>query len=296
MKNTPRYDVAELKYTDKAGTHSFTVEVVHLDAEGARSLLEFNTHNRSPKKGKQREYLSDMLAGRWRFNGESLKIDKNGVLLDGQNRLMALAQTDGSVILPFLLVSGLEPESQKTMDQPAKRTAYDQLLISNIDSNRTIAAAVRFYIQWDRLAFFGGRDAAVTNTEIVEWAETNPTAMELLWSLYHDGFATKISGELAVRQGVLLAAALRFSELDFDDMEQFFTFLHTGADMSIDHPVLTLRTRLARHHHSQMKLKDQDQAALLVQSWNAFRSGRSLAKLQRPRGNVWTADNFPKPL
>ena len=60
------------------------------------------------------QYAADMKAGRWQLNGEAIKFDKNGHLLNGQHRLHAVVRADTTI--QMLVISGLDPETRTTMD------------------------------------------------------------------------------------------------------------------------------------------------------------------------------------
>lgn len=49
----------------------------------ARELLKLNTRNRKLSKALVSKYAGDMRAGRWPYNGDPIRVSKDGVLLDG---------------------------------------------------------------------------------------------------------------------------------------------------------------------------------------------------------------------
>ena len=57
----------------------------------AEEYLAMNTNNyRRLNKDRVAQYAADMRNGCWQENGEAIKFGKNGILLDGQNRLHAI--------------------------------------------------------------------------------------------------------------------------------------------------------------------------------------------------------------
>lgn len=59
--------------------------------EMAQEYLKFNTENyRSINKFRVMSYASDMKNGKWQLNGEAIKFDETGKLIDGQHRLQAI--------------------------------------------------------------------------------------------------------------------------------------------------------------------------------------------------------------
>lgn len=60
----------------------------------AELYLEKNINNyRKPNKSVVSKYAEDMAAGKWEFNGESIKFSKGGHLIDGQHRLLAIIKS-----------------------------------------------------------------------------------------------------------------------------------------------------------------------------------------------------------
>lgn len=86
--------------------------------------------NRTYSKASGDAYLTDMLAGRWMMNGDPIRFDTDGKVIDGQHRLAAVAQLPATHEgLPFLVVRGVEREAQDTMDAGRKRSYADQINI-----------------------------------------------------------------------------------------------------------------------------------------------------------------------
>ena len=73
----------------------------------ARQYLMFNTENyRSLNKDRIVSYANDMKNGKWQFNGEGIKFDESGKLIDGQHRLHAIVRS--GVPVQMLVIRGVE--------------------------------------------------------------------------------------------------------------------------------------------------------------------------------------------
>ena len=57
--------------------------------EMAREWLTHNTHNRPVSRQTVEQYARDMKAGRWYYTNQGIGFDVNGVMTDGQHRLLA---------------------------------------------------------------------------------------------------------------------------------------------------------------------------------------------------------------
>lgn len=88
------------------------VKVVKVTKKLIDSLLAKNERNRSINKNEVNHILRDIKADRWMFNGDVIKIDGNGYLMDGQHRLMAIKEagypSDMQLIIVKLPVVGEE--------------------------------------------------------------------------------------------------------------------------------------------------------------------------------------------
>jgi hypothetical protein len=103
-----------------------SIEVV--DSDRAFKYLEGNTHNRPVSQATVEKYADIMRKGGWLLNGESIKFDWDGVLIDGQHRLFAV--TEAEVEIALTIVRNLDPKAQETLDQGKPRRLNDILSLS----------------------------------------------------------------------------------------------------------------------------------------------------------------------
>ncbi|WP_458686398.1 hypothetical protein [Nocardia tengchongensis] len=276
---------------DPDNTGPVTSLVMDVDSALARHWLERNPHNRPIRQARVQQYYDDMISGRWRFNGEAIKFGPDGELLDGQHRLQAIARTTG-LSFPMLIVRGLSPDTQVTMDQGAKRTPGDQLMLTGIASHNVtlVAAALRVYMVWMEGNLFGegGKGTSQSTTKVVEFATAYPELVTIA-----DRY-TGIARRLKARPAVACAAAIRLTEIDAYASNEFVRLWDTGVGLAADSPILALRYRLDLIRMTRLRVNDRDQIGLIVTAWNLWRRGRSVTKLQRPKGG-FTAENFPEP-
>lgn len=104
----------------------------------ARAFLANNHHNRPIKRHRVRQYAADIKAGRWEENGETIKIAKDGSVLDGQHRLLAIVQSDTPARM--LVVQGLPRSVFATIDQGVLRNTGDLMAVSGHANGSTLGA------------------------------------------------------------------------------------------------------------------------------------------------------------
>ena len=102
-----------------------TAKVETITPEIAKTMLGENVNNRRISRDNVNLFAREIRNGEWRFNGEAIKFGKDGRLLDGQHRLLAVIAADKP--LTTLVIRGLEDETQQTMDSGKTRTLGDVL-------------------------------------------------------------------------------------------------------------------------------------------------------------------------
>lgn len=255
----------------------------------AKQWLSKNAeNNRSPKTGKIPSYARDMLAGHWNSDtGETIKFNEDGVLVDGQNRLLAVMKA--GVPIDFDVARGLPRTAMQVIDSGAARTGMDVLKIANATDRARTSSIVRWLILWDA-KFFTGQATMLkpTNTEILERyrLESGPfdAAAKRATDCQNRGLGT------GTPAGV---AHFLFSRIDVELTHQFYDQYISGANLPDRSAVLALRNKMARLRID--RLTRAEQLALFIRSWNAFREGRELDRMQITRVGELTNLNFPQP-
>ena len=254
----------------------------------ARRLLERNQGNRNLKETAIRRYMADMTSGDWMLNGEAIKIDRDGNLRDGQNRLTACVRAN----VPFTttVVTGLDPNAQASMDQGVKRTNADAVTFAfgtrYAALMASVAGADRAWHQYGPVAAYTtSGNHTLSAAQTLEWLESHPNISEDLAADATDA-ARRMGGLLTPRAFAL--TLLRLREVDRAMADRFLHLLVVGAGMDEDDPILVARNRL-------MRLKDAKapqavRAAVVFKAWNKWRIGARVKVIG------WSPDGeFPLP-
>ncbi len=119
------------------------VSIVLITQELATKWLEEkNTKNRylSPKRVSNLTLAIN--AGDFVFNGDTIKFDFNGELMDGQHRLKAIVKADEKAVgkgIQIVIVEGLDPEARKYIDTNNKsRSLFDAIVMEGLTCTDTI--------------------------------------------------------------------------------------------------------------------------------------------------------------
>ena len=209
-------------------------EVVTLTRPLVDWLLAINTHNRTIKAAVVQRYREELERGNWSVTSQGIGVSREGVLVDGQHRLLAI-RAAGYPAVRTLLVYGLDPSVQLKVDTHAKRDLADRLALAlDISANKTQAGALAILWTIDE-----GRTAATTATPLSALCETFEhyrAAWEAL------PFRTSARGLTAAFVAACILAVSR--GVAADAARDFVHAFTTGESLAARNPVLLLRQRM----------------------------------------------------
>lgn len=238
--------------------------------------------NRSVKKRVVAKYARDMKAGNWLFTGESIGIDIEGKILDGQHRLMAIRQADINVELPFAF--GLPVKAMRAMDSGSSRSYSDYLTITKQKrKSNQLASAIRYMTIWEMgpadfssnlrktLAFSSAElDDVFAKHRKLEDFVSNP--------IYDKNWTGKSRGMFGFIHYLLHQNCP-------EESQAFIEGLCTGANLPLNSPILNLRERLTATKHERREILSTDVKFYLISlAWNAYLEGREVTYLKVKRG------------
>lgn len=251
----------------------------------ARKWLETNTQNRNLSKLRVNKMVDDILHNRWQFNGESIKFDYNGSLIDGQHRLHAIIQSN--VTLSILVVNDLPTTAQQTIDLGRPRTLNDIVSILKIPHASVVAAIANTVLHYN-------------NTPNVIWSERSLCTKAMALDFIQANTTTLIQAALLarsarngfhIRESVYGAFAFKVQESSNAGMHNFFHQpLVDGTDLSTGDPRLALRNQILRSPYLvNGKWQSQQQLAWTIKAWNSFVVGDPMKRVRFGR------DDLPMP-
>lgn len=263
---------------------------VSVSSDTAARWLKHNTHNRPLSETAVLRYQMDMEAGRFGLTGEPIQFSKSGVLLNGQNRLTALANCIPPISLTMLVVRGLDDDVQRYMDQGVKRTPGQQLALMGIRNSAQIASAVRLLMTWQGgLLFTDNKRSRALSTPAVEgWVADNSKVIDVF-----NKYLAHVTRAVGGTPSVAGALAIQGLHVDPQATIAFFHLMNSRANLPSGSPLLALDSRLRHIRADRKRLSQRDELGYFIQAWNNWMRGESLSKMQAGRGG-WNADNFPR--
>lgn len=260
------------------------VEIMTVTPERASAWLANNHRNRNLNQKTVADLARVMTTGEWALNGEAVKISVDGQLLDGQHRLAAIIESGVSV--QMLVVTDLLSWTQDTMDTGRKRTTADVFAIHGEGNTNVLAAVTKRAWMWEQGNHKFANFSTPSTLELIEMLERFPTLRRSA------EIGVRVNQEYrAAGASVTGTAHHILHRVDESDAVEFFARLGNGAELPLDHPILTLRRRLQRDRDTGKRHVFHATLGLYIRTWNAIREGRTLGQLIQP-----PEANMPKPI
>lgn len=244
--------------------------IIEITPKMAMCYLETNNHNRRLSERSVRELMTAIKNDEWQINGEAIKIDREGNLLDGQHRLHAIVKSGRAV--KSYVISNLDSETFKTIDTGKRRNNADALSLLGYRDPAMLAAASRMVMNIERNQLRSHE--RISNIQLEQFLERQQgivTSVALMREI-------KIDHVLAGATGAALHHI--FARFDRDEADIFFADLAKGSMLSDKDPVFLLREKLM-FYKSRLgaSLTRREAAALVIKAWNYRRTGRVVKKL-----------------
>jgi hypothetical protein len=252
----------------------------------AQRLLDDRAPNRSLRARVVSAYARDMVARRWKDNGETIKLDRTGRLLDGQHRLMAVVEC--GIAHEFYLALGLDMDAMTTVDTGVRRRFADILRMMNVTNATNAAAAVRMV--WD---YEGGQTflnfGTFSTQEGLAILDRFPQIPENVSRIHTHGF-DKLRARSVLTFGLTMT-----QRLDPAASEMFFQQLREGTGLEDTDPAYHLRERLTAVGVKPGGVYDRFyRVAVFIKAWNAHVRGCPIRCLRH--GTTETFPRFDPPI
>lgn len=252
--------------------------------KAARWLVR-NVNNRRLNEKMVDRLARDIQESRWVFNGESIKFDKTGKLVDGQHRLAAVVKAQRAA--PMLVVTNLDELAQQTVDIGATRTVGQIAAMAGVNNSNAKAALSVALIRYTK------------HPDRVWTSSVMPSKTEQLnYILLHNLNMTdavadgdSVNRVLRVNKTAYSAAAFLIHQAGVDRAAwlEFHNRVAFGANLTFGDPRFTLRNQLLRGERPNTTWQTQQQLALIIKAWNAHRNGQQVKALR------FTDRNLPMP-
>lgn len=259
------------------------------DRAFAEEVLKLNTANRKVNRRKLETLADQVRSGEFENTGEPIIVSAEGVLNNGQHRLLAVVEADAVVDMDVRF--GIPRRAFTKTDTGAARTGGDVLTVAGAAHGGAVSPAVRLLVLYKR----GLPEAVrgfVSNDEIARaygrWTEIAEAAQRVQGYNFPKG----------VRSTPLLATAFLASRSPAKArLDAWLHTLATGLDATRDNPAWQLRERLMRGVEAPVGTREGllERFALMIKSWNLHAADRAVGMREfRWRATGKGAEPFPK--
>jgi hypothetical protein len=260
-----------------------------LDAEGNRFL-----DNRPIRWYWVHELARRMKDGQWDpYNGETVQIDRNGHVLNGQHRI--LAALEAGIPLVVLVVRGLEPRAYDSIDTGKARSPGDAFATVGEKNFQILASSLKWLWRYQHKLL--GSHSPVTIHELRSVLGQFPDIRD----------SSNVGNQCRRLCSAGIAACLHFlfKQRSASHARQFFSKLCSGEGLSRTdetQPILKIREELIlngrkegrnRRTTPSVRYTDDSIWIALVLSWNAYRQGAKVKAVLASAGK-YEAGVFPE--
>lgn len=232
----------------------------------AREFLKHNTMNR-PISRAQVEFLKEEIrSGQYKVNGDAIRFNCDGTLIDGQHKCTAIAE--GETAVDIFVTRGLDKDAFDTLDVGKKRSASDTLAVLGRENTLALGSAVKVIIQLaeNRYQGRGNGGRKISNREVREFEGKNPglkRSVKLICHLYGTGSLPAVGYVAALHYLMSRKAGQQAADA-------FWTAVAIGEKQVKGMPTFTL-ARMIRSRKGQ-QADSRRVVVLSIKSWNAYRA------------------------
>ena len=285
-KLSQKNQIEKLFFQNTTKIQSHTVKITPVIA---RKLLD-NTDPKVQRKLTRAQVLflsAEIKRGYWGLDGNSIKQDSSGNIIDGQHRLNACIETGMNIETIF--VKGLKTENIYTIDMGAKaRTLTDILEIKNRKKYKygtNIAATVRFIYKFNRGCYSdsGSNKISLSSQEFLKWIDENPAIIDFVG----DNMRLWGNGDKLVNGSVFCGLKWILDEYGKQESDKFFQKISDGIGIVNNSPIFALRKKILSTKFGDSSKKAHitynELIYLILKTWNLFIKGKTVAYLKMPK-------------
>lgn len=251
---------------------------VEMTPELAQKYLDTQIHNRNINYGWVASLAQTINKGLWIPDGNSIKMDDAGHLIDGQHRLLAVIRSGKTV--PMEVKSGFPHDAIFVIDAFTKpRSVADILTLAGVKNSALIGGGIRVFV--DEMGG-GGRSCRVSPSYIKMVYEESPDMWQRIASLanlsrrdHKNQIKLLPTSSIAGWAGYLII----MREHSYEKVEEFFTMLCSTSEAR-NVSVEKLRKVLLRNAVSSKKYTYSVIRSLVAKTWNAYVTGKTIKCLK----------------
>jgi hypothetical protein len=264
--------------TAKGEKVNITAQVETIGPELATAYLRLNKMNRQPAVRAVEKLANDMAKGNWYLTGDTIKFDNDGILIDGQHRLMAVIRC--GIPQQFLVVRNVAKEAKIATDTGKPRVLSNVLEFDNCKNSKETAgitkAAYEFHYGKQNL------QRVTSHFEMIKFLNEHPEIHESAsWNASNRKFFGTI-GPMPVWGTMHFTTGTISHEM----RDEYFS-LFKLPPQNAKHPITVARNTLTMNYKRGRFTASRNWVwAVAIKSWNAMVENREVSMFKIGRAHV----------
>jgi len=242
----------------------------------AKTYLGKNYNNRNLAKNHVAFLKSELIAGNYKLNGQSIVLGKSGRLLDGQHRLTAVVET--GIPIQSVVMHDVEEDTFATIDTGKARGGYDALHIHGAKNSKHMASAIRKILDkvGSERRVIGSATHKIGNTEYVDFYKAHKGDLNALFELTH-AWILKGSRILSESEAMAYVFLMRGeSDMAYEFIEEVVTGERKNPDSNA---AQTLRKKLIDTKLSGLSVRETQKRDWVVTAFRHYYNNTDISKI-----------------
>lgn len=256
-----------------------THEIIDITPALAKKWLEESSFdNRNIRKANLEKIIADIDSGLWVFDGNPIRFNQKGDVLDGQHRLTAVIRTGKTI--KSLVIRGIADRAKMTIDVGAGRKTSDILHFNGVSNSIPLAVAGRLMVGYVNhggdLSEFAKTKVAggISAQKICNTIEENQDLIDS-----HNYVCNKRNSNKMLGRGVSSFLHCILSRTEYGYMaDEFFDRLDDGIGLEDGSPIAALRSvlMLGIKTGGNSRVVSAIKCALVIKAWNLYVKDRNV--------------------
>ena len=241
----------------------------------ARNWLEHHNYadNRDLNPAKVNYLVRQIKGGLWVVNGDPVRFDPDGRIIDGQHRLAAVVKSGRPI--ESVVLRGVPTSTFTTIDRGWTRSNAQMLKMMGYKYTRTLSSASRLmWLREDPKTDLDKRNAEVSPDELELVLEFHPGLIEAARKVHECKVTHVMPG------GMAAFCAYLFFQASEKKAEEFFGRIGDGVGLHKNSPMYVLRERLMTAKMQRKRWKNSELFSMAVRAWNAHYRNRKIKMLR----------------
>ena len=265
---------------------SIKTSIVTITPEIAQQLLDNSDMSIQRKiNHRQVQFLTrEILKGNWALNGDAIRQDINGTIIDGQHRLNACIRANKDI--ETLFIKGLPTDAIVTIDMGQRSRKNSDVLEmtkgKKFKYSNSIASTAKFINNFhhDFLSMNGAKHmkSYLSSADFLLWIEKNDDIFDSV----AESMRIRSNGDKLITAPVFCGLKYIFDNLNKEKSNVFFSMLSDGIGLKSTDTLFTLRKKLIKNRSNTIRIGQKSIVLLICRCWNAFIKDEKITKLRVP--------------